>query len=326
MTRTLTEVPWRASGTAAISMIGQKEQAMMIQSGLNIGVNELLIILLWPALSLIALFTLRRRPLTAIAQAIWALMIIAIPLLGSLAFFIVMYSMSRIDAKRFGKVSQALHGILKGGPSVLKIPELNTLNTGHGLLHVGNLKMLQTKVAGEVEKMGRKGDIVTEINERGLTIHIMESAMFDEGQAILKPRARELLDLAAADLKNLLNHVRIEGHTDDRPINTQQFPSNWELSTARATQVVRYLIENHNFPQGRISAIGYSSFRPYVPNTSIENRARNRRVDIVVLTMQLSATEPPATIDDFTRSQMDAVKEINRETVSSQAGNIFPEP
>ena len=91
----------------------------------------------------------------------------------------------------------------------------------------------------------RQGDIVTEINERGLTIHIMESAMFDEGRADLKIQARDLLGLVAADILEMPNHVRVEGHTDDRPINNRYFPSNWELSTSRATTVVRDLIENY---------------------------------------------------------------------------------
>lgn len=242
-----------------------------------------------------------------------------------LAFFIVMYSMSQIDAKRFGRVSQALHGILKGGPSVLKTPKLDNLNTGHGLLKVGSLKMLQTKLLGDIDKLGRTGDIVTEVNERGLTIHIMESAMFDEGRAVLKPRARELLDLVAADVLIMPNHVRVEGHTDGRPINNEVFPSNWELSTARATQVVRYLIDNHDYPAAKISAVGYASFRPFVPNTTVENRARNRRVDIVVLTMELSAAEPSSDVTAYTRSQMNALRSLTMEIDSLADGNYFPQ-
>ena len=243
-----------------------------------------------------------------------------------LAFFVVMYSMSRIDAKRFGKVSQALHGILKGGPSVLKHERLNTLNTGHGLLKVGDLKMLQTKFHEDVNKLGRADEVATEMNERGLIIHIMESAMFDEGRADLKPRSMEILDLVAGDIIQMPNHVRIEGHTDDRPINTQYFPSNWELSTSRATQVVRYLIDTHGYSADRISAVGYSEFRPYVPNNSIENRAKNRRVDVVVLTMELSAAEPGSEINDFARQEMETLRNLTEEFDSLTTRNIFPQP
>jgi chemotaxis protein MotB len=240
-----------------------------------------------------------------------------------LAFFIVMYSMSRIDAKRFGKVSQALHGILKGGPSVIHHPR-ETVNTGHGLLNTGDLNMLQTQFSNDIEQLGRKGDINTEMNERGLVIHIMESAMFDEGSAFLKPKALEILDLVSADIIGMPNHVRVEGHTDNRPIHNADFPSNWELSTARATTVVRYLIERHGFPANKISAVGYSEYRPYVPNNSIENRALNRRVDIVVLTMELSAAEPGAEIDDFAQEQMNVLRGLTQEIDSVDNGNNFP--
>lgn len=242
-----------------------------------------------------------------------------------LAFFIVMYSMSQIDAKKFGKVSQALHGILKGGPSILRSPEANNINTGHGLLKVGSLKMLQTKINGEMEKLGRRGDIVTEINERGLTIHIMESAMFDEADAELKPRARELLDMVTADVLEMPNHVRVEGHTDSSPIRTSLFPSNWELSTTRATQVVRYMIDNHGYPAEKISAAGFASFRPFVPNTTLENKAKNRRVDIVVQTVELSIAEPQSELDQFTKDQLEVMSDVSKEIDSSSEWNNFPQ-
>lgn len=241
-----------------------------------------------------------------------------------LAFFIVMYSMSRIDAKKFGKMTQALHGILTGGPSVRQIPDLSTLNTGHGLMKTGDLKMLQSKIHTDVEQLGRKGEISTELNERGLVIHIMESAMFDEARADLKARAVAILDLVAADVRNMPNHLRVEGHTDDRPINTALFPSNWELSTARATSVVRYLIDQHAYPADKISAVGYASFRPYVPNNSVENRALNRRVDVVILTLELSAAEPGSDLDAFAIQQMNILRELTRETDSLPQGNNFP--
>ena len=237
-----------------------------------------------------------------------------------LAFFIVMYSMSQIDAKRFGKVSQALQGILKGGPSVLKHLDESQF-TGHGLLKIGDLSMLQTKLYNDIEQVGRRGDIMTEVNERGLTIHIMESAMFDEGEAELKNRAREILDIVAKDIINMPNHVRVEGHTDDRPIKTPLFPSNWELSTTRATTIVRYLIDQHRYPPQKISAVGFASFRPYVPNTTIENRARNRRVDIVVETMELSAAEPGSDLQNFAVEQVNAIINQESATNTEPAGN-----
>jgi chemotaxis protein MotB len=217
-----------------------------------------------------------------------------------LAFFIIMYSMSRIDAKKFGKMAEALNGILKGGDNLVAKSAEENLTKGHGLLKLGNLKLLQKKIEAKFKNLGKNEELETEITERGLVIHILESALFKEGSAVLEPRAMETLDLVSAQISGLPNHVRVEGHTDDRPIRTVSYPSNWELSAARATEVVRYFIQDHGIPAGRISALGYGEFRPVRPNNSIENRAQNRRVDIVVLTMELSLKEPSSQLYSIT--------------------------
>ncbi|RME23777.1 MAG: hypothetical protein D6800_09410, partial [Candidatus Zixiibacteriota bacterium] len=162
-----------------------------------------------------------------------------------LAFFVVMYSMSRIDAKQFGKMTDALNYILKGGTQIVdkggeKDPK------GHGLLKLGNLNMIQRRINERFKKLGRHEELQTEITERGLVIHIMESALFPQGSAKLQPRAREILDLVAEQIKPLPNHIRIEGHTDNTPIQTALYPSNWELSVARTTEVVRYFTDYHD--------------------------------------------------------------------------------
>jgi chemotaxis protein MotB len=208
-----------------------------------------------------------------------------------LAFFVVMYSMSRVDNKKFGQVSDALNTILKGGPSVLRFAD-DPETSGHGVLKLGNLRLVQQKIEERFKQLGKNELVQTEVTERGLVVHIVESALFDVGSADLKPKAMEVLDLIATELEGRPNHVRVEGHTDDTPIRTEIYPSNWELSSSRATAVVRYYTENHKIAKDRVSALGYGEFRPVVPNNSIENRAINRRVDIVILTMELTLTEP----------------------------------
>lgn len=209
-----------------------------------------------------------------------------------LAFFVVMYSMSQVDAKRFGRMVEALSGVLKGGTSVLQNAEQPEQPQGHGLLKLGDLAMIQHQIDEKFQNLGRDHGIETEITERGLVIHIMESTLFDEGSAELKPGALETLDLVYTEIKDRPNHIRVEGHTDNRPIATPQFPSNWELSTARATSVVRYFTDYHGTPRDKVSALGYGEFRPVASNGVPEGRARNRRVDIVLLTMELSLKEP----------------------------------
>lgn len=99
----------------------------------------------------------------------------------------------------------------------------------------------------------------------------------------MKQASLPAMDTLAGVLRRLKNDLRVEGHTDNVPINTPQFPSNWHLSVARALNVAYYLIQRHGLLQERVSVVGYSEYRPLVPNDSPERRARNRRVDIVIL-------------------------------------------
>ncbi len=220
-----------------------------------------------------------------------------------LAFFVVMYSMSQVDAKRFGKMAKALSGVLRGGETALKYVQDDQPPKGHGLLKLGNLRMIQKQIEERFSNIGRQEDVQTEITERGLVVHIMESALFDAGSADMGTRAMDVLDIIYERIVDLPNHIRVEGHTDDRSINTLQFPSNWELSTTRATSVVRYFIDNFSMPPDRISALGYGQYRPVRPNTTIENRAKNRRIDVVIMTMELTLKEPTSELYYATEGQ-----------------------
>ena len=220
-----------------------------------------------------------------------------------LAFFIVMYSMSRIDAKKFGKMSEAMSGVLSGGHSLISKTEGETVKKGSGLLKLGDLNMIQQKINERFEGLGKNEEVQTEITERGLVVHIMESALFEEGSADLLNRTTDILDIIYEQIAERPNHIRIEGHTDDRQIKSIGFPSNWELSTSRATSVVRYFIENYNLPPNKLSALGYGEYRPIRPNNTIENRAKNRRVDVVILTMELSLQEPTSQLYEFAENR-----------------------
>jgi len=209
-----------------------------------------------------------------------------------LAFFIVMYSMSKVDAKKFGKMREALSGALKGGTVAIRKGDQIGALSGTGVLSVGNLKSLGENIKKGSEGIGEGKLVSVEVSERGLVIHIMESALFKSGSAALEPRVQAILDLIALQIEDMPNHIRIEGHTDNRPINTAKYPSNWELSSDRATQVVRYLTDQHSFDPKRISVLGFGEYRPMATNDNDEDRARNRRVDIVVLTNEMSEAEP----------------------------------
>jgi len=185
-----------------------------------------------------------------------------------LAFFIMMYTLSISDAQRFRSLSKELGNIFTGeiGPA-----------PGEGLLDI------KERVSSYIKEKGLEGWVKAMIEERGLVIRIMTTSFFEEGKADLTPDMKAVLDEIAPMIKDLPNKVQVEGHTDNKPIHNERFRSNWELSVARATEVVRYLIEKHGFPPERIAAIGYGEYRPIAPNDTELNRARNRRVEIVIL-------------------------------------------
>ena len=129
---------------------------------------------------------------------------------------------------------------------------------------------------------------------RGTVVSLAEAGSFAPGDAELSPAAIRAIGDLAALLQSQPHQIRVEGHTDDRPIRNQRFASNWELSTARATRVVQWLVEDGRIAPARLSAAGYAEYRPRVSNTEPEGRARNRRVDIVVLDAQAQDGPEPA--------------------------------
>lgn len=198
-----------------------------------------------------------------------------------LGLFVILYAMSKIDAGKYTEVVSALNGvfgaptgILTGSPSLLENPSTALLSE-------------KQKIAQEIRSVLRLDErampiTITE-NERGVTVHIMEELLFASGNADLKQTSLIAMDTIASVLRTLPNDLRVEGHTDNVPINTAQFPSNWHLSVARALTVAYYLIQRHGLTQERVSVVGYSEFKPLVPNDNAENRSRNRRVDIVIV-------------------------------------------
>lgn len=147
------------------------------------------------------------------------------------------------------------------------------------------------------QELGHSHQVDLVLQDRGIVIRFSDHVFFDTGRADLRPDACRALDELSGVLLTIPNDVRVEGHTDSRPISTLIYPSNWELSTARATAVVRYLVEDKGMDPFRLSAAGYGEYRPVADNTTAEGMARNRRVDVVVLRLGLSAAEPRPTTE-----------------------------
>ncbi len=144
---------------------------------------------------------------------------------------------------------------------------------------------LKKKLEAYVTEEQLENYIGLTINEKGLVVSLREKLMFDSGRAEIYEEAKNILKDITSEIVDVPNNTRIEGHTDNVPIGPElksKFPTNWELSTARATNVTRYLLETLNFPPKRISSAGYGEYQPVADNDTEEHKAMNRRVDIVV--------------------------------------------
>lgn len=193
-----------------------------------------------------------------------------------MAFFIVMYAMSSVDVGKYRALAHSLRGALAGN-SFVELPLQGTAAEPDSLEAVGQ------EVAGALAEMGLEGQGAVFRTERGVVISLYGAVLFDLGKADIRPDAIPVLDRVAEALARVPNYVSVEGSTDDLPINSLLFPTNWELSVRRATTVVRYFVERHGLEPRRFLAVGYGEYQPMFPNDSEANRARNRRVDIVLL-------------------------------------------
>ncbi|MDA8234234.1 MAG: OmpA family protein [Clostridia bacterium] len=203
-----------------------------------------------------------------------------------LIFFIVMYAMSSLNQKKFEQMSMSLKVALIGENPGHIIGQSPGPDIVPGAGRKGNEeenKIEEIKKALEkyINEKQLESKVGIRLEERGLVISLREALLFKLGSADLASASLQVLDEVTNALETMPNPVRVEGHTDNLPIKTARFPSNWELSTARATNVVRYMIQVGYKPQN-ISAIGYGEYRPLSPNTA-QGNPLNRRVDLVLL-------------------------------------------
>src|SRR5579862_18351 len=153
-----------------------------------------------------------------------------------------------------------------------------------------NLTMLQTELQQALKQEIATHTVALHRETEGLVISLREFGFFDSGSAALRSSAMSALDRIASILALRTCRLRIEGHTDNIPIHTAQMASNWELSTARSTELVRLLILRYRFAPERLSAAGYAEYHPIASNDTAQGRAQNRRVDIVILTEHIASS------------------------------------
>jgi len=150
------------------------------------------------------------------------------------------------------------------------------------------------KVFEELESLSARLDFEGEVNlaftKEGLVMRLSEKALFDSGVAAISSEAYPLLGKIGAIIAKTAYFIRIEGHTDNLPIHTQVFPSNWELSTARAVNVLRYFIETHKIDPQRLAAVGFAEYQPLTSNNTQPNQSKNRRVEIIFIKQEPQQT------------------------------------
>jgi chemotaxis protein MotB len=225
------------------------------------------------------------------------------------AFFTTMYAVSTVDASKLSSVAAGLHEAFDrpSGPALTGAPLAapGVLPTGRGIVGPGDGAgagpASSPDVRAEIER-ALADDIAThrlQLTEdrRGLVLSIPETGAFPAGSAELSAAAEQVMTRLSIALQRLPNGVRIEGHTDDAPIHNARYTSNWELSTARATHVVQFLIQQGGLAPDRLSAAGYGPFHPVADNGSPDGRARNRRVDVIVLNAATHRAEEPVSED-----------------------------
>jgi len=200
-----------------------------------------------------------------------------------LALFIILFSISTINKVKLQRLVRDLGGGFNSQDAINNPPNGMTTSATKDNLQAMQAQLqsyitsnsLQSKVQTQIQREGQKRELVISL--------LSDKQLYDSGKADLKPETKRILDQVYKQLKGKTNEVRVEGNTDNVPISNDQFPSNWELSAARATGVARYLVEDDGLAPRRISALGYGEYRPRVPNDTDTHRAQNRRVDVVIL-------------------------------------------
>jgi len=234
------------------------------------------------------------------------------------AFFVTMYSISRVDGNKLGSAVESLQRALGSVISVQitqRDPGVFQINHAPTMANITPIQGGSRQLHGEKEyfeklakEIKKKVDTISKakpdsngmnlnqikfiIEKRGLVIRVSEHLFFRSGDASILPEFTSLLNILGMTLEKIPNHIRIEGHTDIVPINTAKFPSNWELSTTRATNVLRYLLTQFHFNPENLSATGYGEFRPIDSNETVRGKYQNRRVDFVILSIKEMESEP----------------------------------
>jgi chemotaxis protein MotB len=229
-----------------------------------------------------------------------------------LALFIVLFAASSVNTSKFEEMSRAFKTAFSSGIGILDNGGITPddqlrRRTNEDLLRRAdsnetrkileqqeqqNLEDLKQQIDKYIQKNGLSTQLVTQLNQSELLITIRDNALFPSGSASIKPNSQKLASAIGQMLQQYPDYeILVTGHTDNQPINTAEFPSNWELSSKRAINFMKILLANTAFDPKRFSAIGYGEFRPLDSNATEAGRAKNRRVEVSILRKYIEPTD-----------------------------------
>lgn len=210
-----------------------------------------------------------------------------------LALFIVLFAMSSLDAAKFRDLAQSLSNVFTSGTGIMEYPSPNEpinledltseLKDAAAMHELQDLIALQQRIDEYIESHDLTNRLTTKLSGEGLNITILDDALFDSGSAEVKEEAYELgVEISNFIVSDPPRHVTISGHTDNVPIHNAHYSSNWHLSVMRAINFMEVLLENEALEPDYLSAKGYGEYRPIADNDTEENRAKNRRVEVLI--------------------------------------------
>ncbi|HZH62068.1 MAG TPA: flagellar motor protein MotB [Metabacillus sp.] len=218
-----------------------------------------------------------------------------------LALFIVLFSMSSVDAQKFQQIARSLNAAFTGGTGVLEYPsptpeaQMEQLNVGkeqseenieeaQKRLEQQNLQKIQEKINTYIKDNNLETKLQTTLTDEGLMITILNDIFFDSGSADIRSKDVQLArEISGLLVMNPPRNIIVSGHTDNIPINNSDFDSNWHLSVMRAVNFMKILIENNKLDAKAFSAKGFGEYKPVASNDTKEGRQKNRRVEVLVL-------------------------------------------
>jgi chemotaxis protein MotB len=230
------------------------------------------------------------------------------------AFFVVLYSSSQVDKRKAGRLALAIQvafqelGVFQTSNTKIPIKDedaipfenvqvVENINKDTDLKRIVNpmkgtlssasetqsLQEAQEAIRKALDPEIKRREVSMAMHREGLVVSLKEMGFFDSGSASIRPGSLDAIARLSEVLKTRPENLRIEGHTDNVPIHTPRFANNWELSTARATELIQLLITKYGIPPSHLSAAGYGEFHPVAENSTPEGRAQNRRLDVVIL-------------------------------------------